>query len=108
MAGQEGFEPPTSGFGDRRSNQLELLAYLAPLGVTSNQLTAIEDYKLQAPSTKLSLIYIRDRQYPERSEGQTIYNDQNHNDRNSSFCLPVGRQEHLVIGIWNLFVICNL
>src|SRR5581483_9347663 len=27
LAGQEGFEPPACGFGDRRSNQLELLAY---------------------------------------------------------------------------------
>ncbi len=27
LAGQEGLEPPTCGFGDRRSNQLELLAY---------------------------------------------------------------------------------
>jgi hypothetical protein len=26
MAGQEGFEPPTLGFGDRCSNQTELLA----------------------------------------------------------------------------------
>src|SRR5689334_4190036 len=27
MAGQEGFEPPTPGFGDRCSSQAELLAY---------------------------------------------------------------------------------
>src|SRR4051812_16266230 len=27
MAGQEGFEPPTPGFGDRCSDQAELLAY---------------------------------------------------------------------------------
>ena len=26
IPGQEGLEPPTSGFGDRRSSQLELLA----------------------------------------------------------------------------------
>ena len=26
FSGQEGLEPPTSGFGDRRSSQLELLA----------------------------------------------------------------------------------
>ena len=28
MAGQAGVEPATHGFGDRRSNQLELLAYV--------------------------------------------------------------------------------
>lgn len=28
MAGLEGFEPPSSGFGDRRSSQFELQAYL--------------------------------------------------------------------------------
>ena len=34
MAGQEGFEPPTRGFGDRCSSQLELLAFMQIISLT--------------------------------------------------------------------------
>ena len=31
VAGAEGFEPPTTGFGDQRSGQTELRSYMVPL-----------------------------------------------------------------------------
>ena len=44
MAGQEGLEPPASGFGVRRSIQLELLARIPHMGLILKQDVAHVNY----------------------------------------------------------------